>query len=198
MSQRLTIAGLASAALALAPAAAFAGGPPILLTIGEGAVRPLAATPVIRIDGGFSGPDYDVVRAYHDIARVGGDDITCLTQAVYYEARSESLAGQQAVAQVVINRTRSPRYPASVCGTVFQRTGAAATCQFSFACDGAMGRAIEPEAWERARAVAARALGGFTYQPMREATHFHAAWTTPYWSPSLERLRQIGGHVFYR
>jgi hypothetical protein len=198
MSRHPTIAGLASAALALAPVAACAGGPPIQLTIGEGAVRPLAAAAVIRIDGGFSGPDYDVVRIYRDVARKGGDDMTCLTQAVYYEARSESLAGQQAVAQVVMNRTHDRQYPASVCGTVFQRTGAYATCQFSFACDGAMGRPIEPVAWERAKDVAAKALGGFTYEPMREATHFHAAWMTPYWSANLIRVRQIGGHVFYR
>jgi spore germination cell wall hydrolase CwlJ-like protein len=126
------------------------------------------------------------------------DPATCLTQAVYYEARSESLAGQQAVAQVVLNRTRVSRYPSSVCGVVFQRARETSGCQFSFVCDGSMYRPMDWTAWQRARAVAAHALGGFVYKPMLNATHYHAAWMTPYWASHFERIRQIGGQIFYR
>jgi spore germination cell wall hydrolase CwlJ-like protein len=124
------------------------------------------------------------------------DDASCLTQAIYYEARSESLEGQQGVAQVVMNRTRSPGYGSSVCGVVYQRTGPFRTCQFSFVCDGSMDRRIEPAAWQKARDVAAQALGGFVFDPLRDATHYHATWVSPNWG--YEPLLRIGGHIFYR
>lgn len=124
------------------------------------------------------------------------DDFSCLTQAVYYEARSESLEGQQGVAQVVMNRTRSPAFGGGVCGVVYQRTGPYRTCQFSFVCDGSMDRRIEPAAWKKAQDVAAQALGGFVFDPLRGATHYHATWVSPNWG--YEPLLRIGGHIFYR
>jgi spore germination cell wall hydrolase CwlJ-like protein len=126
------------------------------------------------------------------------DPATCLAQAVYYEARSESLAGQRGVAQVVMNRTRVGVFPSSVCGVVYQRATDTSGCQFSFVCDGSMYRPLDWTAWERARSVAAQALAGFVYKPLLNATHYHAAWMTPYWSYRLARIRQIGGHIFYR
>ncbi|HEX3406377.1 MAG TPA: cell wall hydrolase [Caulobacteraceae bacterium] len=125
-----------------------------------------------------------------------GDDLSCLTQAVYYEARSQSVEGQEGVAQVVMNRTRAPGYASSVCGVVYQRTPR--TCQFSFVCDGSMERLIEPGAWRRAQDVAAKSLGGFVFDPLKEATHYHADYVTPDWSFTHERLIQIGAHIFYR
>jgi hypothetical protein len=135
--------------------------------------------------------------AWADDTAPGGDDLTCLTQAVYYEARSESLAGQEAVAQVVMNRTASGAYASSICGVVFERSGSG-VCQFSFACDGAMDRPLEPAAWDTARTVAKQAIGGFVYKPLREAMHFHATWVQPAWSWQTPRLQRIGGHIFYR
>jgi hypothetical protein len=125
-----------------------------------------------------------------------GDDLSCLTQAVYYEARSESQEGQQGVAQVVMNRTRSPRFGSGVCGVVYQRTGPYGTCQFSFVCDGSMDHRLEPAAWKKAQDVAAQALGGFVFDPLRDATHYHATWVSPNWG--YEPLLRIGGHIFYR
>jgi hypothetical protein len=124
----------------------------------------------------------------------GSDDATCLAQAVYYESRGEPVAGQQAVAQVVMNRLG--RYAPSVCGVVFQRSRY--TCQFSFACDGAMDRPVNLAAWSQASAIAHQALGGFVYKPMKDATHFHAVYVTPPWSSTLTRVQQIGQHIFYR
>jgi spore germination cell wall hydrolase CwlJ-like protein len=123
-------------------------------------------------------------------------DLECLTQAVYYEARGETREGQQAVAQVVLNRTRHPAFPKTVCGVVFQRVRS--TCQFSFACDGSVARRVELKAWSRAEQVAAQALAGSVAPEVGNATHFHVARVSPSWRNSLQRVAQVGAHVFYR
>lgn len=125
-------------------------------------------------------------------------DLECLTQAVYYEARGETPAGQAAVAQVVLNRARHPAFPKSVCGVVFQGAYGGGVCQFSFACDGSMRRRREPGAWARAQKVAARALSGTVMTAVGNATHFHTINVSPGWGPRLIRVGQVGLHVFYR
>ena len=123
-------------------------------------------------------------------------DLDCLTAAVYYEARGETAAGQAAVAQVVLNRVRHPAFPKSVCAVVYQ--GAAThSCQFSFACNGAMRAGHELGAWDRARDVAARALSGYVMNDVGRATHFHVASLGGIWGGSMVRVAQIGSHVFY-
>jgi len=124
-------------------------------------------------------------------------DLECLTQAVYYEARGESGEGQAAVAQVVLNRTRHPAFPSTVCGVVFQGAGSS-RCQFSFACDGSVGRPVDNRAWRRAEKVAARALDGFVMARVGAATHFHTVALSPAWGPKLLKVAQVGAHVFYR
>jgi len=125
-------------------------------------------------------------------------DLECLTQAVYYEARGEGAAGQRAVAQVVLNRVRHPAFPKSVCGVVFQGAAQRTGCQFSFTCDGSMRRRPEAGAWNRARAVAARALAGHVMSEVGTATHFHTTAVSPGWSGALLRVGQVGTHVFYK
>lgn len=124
--------------------------------------------------------------------------LDCLTAAIYYEAASESIDGQRAVAQVVLNRVRHPVYPHSICGVVFQGAEHPTGCQFTFACDGSLARQRIPSAWARARAVAAAALGGYVYAPVGWATHYHADYVVPYWSASLAKVAAIGSHIFYR
>ena len=126
-----------------------------------------------------------------------GDPLTCLAQAVYFEARSESKAGQEAVAQVVMNRTRLPQYAPTVCGVVYQGADRATGCQFTFVCDGALGPATDAYAWDKALAVARRALDGFVYRPMRSATHYHAAWIRPWWAADYGRIGRVDGQIFY-
>lgn len=126
----------------------------------------------------------------------GARALDCLSQAVYYEARGESAQGQAAVAQVVLNRVRSPLYPKSVCGVVYQGAQSR-TCQFSFACNGSMNRRMEPAAWRRSQAVAARALGGFVMAEIGAATNFHVVGMGQIWGGRLQRVAQIGDHVFY-
>ncbi|WP_342658777.1 cell wall hydrolase [Sphingomonas sp. NY01] len=120
----------------------------------------------------------------------------CLTAAVYYEARSEPVDGQRAVAQVVLNRVRDRAFPRSVCGVVYQRSSRG--CQFSFVCDGSMDRRREPGAWARAEAVARGALAGLVYDPVGSATFYHTSAILPWWAPSLSRIGTVGAHIFYR
>ncbi len=127
-----------------------------------------------------------------------GRALDCLTAAVYYEAGSEPAQGQAAVAQVVLNRTRHPAYPRSVCGVVFQGSERLTGCQFSFTCDGAMARAPSPAGWARARSVASAALNGAVVPEVGTATHFHTDWVAPYWAPRLSKIVAIGAHIFYR
>lgn len=124
--------------------------------------------------------------------------LKCLTQAVYYEAGRESDEGQEAVAQIVLNRVRHPAYPNSICGVVYQGSARQSGCQFSFTCDGALARGPEPGAWARAERVAKRALDGFVLDAVGPATHYHADYVAPYWAPTLVKLTRIGEHIFYR
>ena len=124
--------------------------------------------------------------------------VDCLTAAIYYEAAWETLDGQRAVAQVVLNRMRHPAYPKTVCGVVFQGSTRTTGCQFSFTCDGSMNRAPNEAAWSRARQVAVAALNGYVMRKVGNATHYHADYVAPYWSPTLLKVTTIGAHVFYR
>ena len=124
--------------------------------------------------------------------------LECLTSAIYYEAGQESLDGQRAVAQVVLNRVRHPAFPASVCGVVYQGSLRQTGCQFTFTCDGSMARAPMREEWSRAKAVAEAALAGAVYAPVGNATHYHANYVFPYWAPTLAKAAVVGAHIFYR
>lgn len=131
--------------------------------------------------------DFDRLRA-----------VDCLTAAVYYEAAVEGAEGQRAVAQVVLNRVRHPAYPSTVCGVVFEGSERATGCQFTFTCDGAMRRAPIPALWQQARTIAEEALAGKVYKPVGHSTHYHTNWVVPYWSASLEKVANVGTHIFYR
>lgn len=124
--------------------------------------------------------------------------LRCLTQGIYYEAALESTEGQEAVAQVILNRVRDPNYPSTICGVVFEGAERNTGCQFSFTCDGALSQAPVAWAWDRARVVAERALSGYVATKVGTATHYHADYVHPWWAPTLGKLTQIGAHIFYR
>ncbi|HEY8616410.1 cell wall hydrolase [Phenylobacterium sp.] len=124
--------------------------------------------------------------------------LECLTQAVYYEAAREPGLGQEAVAQVVLNRMRHPAYPKSICAVVYQGAARATGCQFTFTCDGSLRWAPEPALWSRARRVAEQALNGHVAKQVGSATHYHAEYVAPYWAPSLVKMTKVGAHIFYR
>ncbi|HWE44785.1 MAG TPA: cell wall hydrolase [Caulobacteraceae bacterium] len=124
--------------------------------------------------------------------------LDCLTAAVYYEAAGEPIAGQQAVAQVVLNRLRHPAFPKTVCGVVFEGSNQSTGCQFTFTCDGSLARIPSSDGWLRARRVAAAALGGFVMRAVGDATHYHAEYVVPYWATSLVKIGKVGSQFFYR
>lgn len=124
--------------------------------------------------------------------------LECLSQAIWYEAASESEAGQRAVAQVVLNRVAHPSWPGSVCGVVYQGSQRKTGCQFTFTCDGSLARRAGGASWRRARTIAAEALSGRVYAPVGLATHYHTLWVNPVWAGSLDHVGTIGAHRFYR
>ncbi len=124
--------------------------------------------------------------------------INCLTSAIYYEAASEAERGQRAVAQVVLNRVRHPAYPNNICGVVFQGSERSTGCQFSFTCDGSLARKPMPAIWKRAQKFAADAISGTVEKSVGTATHYHTVWIVPYWAKSLDKVKTVGSHIFYR
>ncbi len=122
----------------------------------------------------------------------------CLARAVYFESRSESDLGQLAVAKVILNRVKSPAYPKSICGVVYQGSGTRNSCQFSFACDGLPDDVNQPGAWSHAKAIAQRAIGGDpAIAMMGAATNYHADYVKPRWAKTMRKLARIGHHIFY-
>ncbi|HEY4344457.1 MAG TPA: cell wall hydrolase [Parvibaculum sp.] len=122
----------------------------------------------------------------------------CLTESIYFEARGESAVGQLAIAEVILNRVMSGRYPTSICGVVFQ--GAKSNqCQFSFACNGDMKKPRDPVAWRKAQRLAHYVLAGKVRNTIvGSATYYHATYVNPYWAPRMVEVAKIGQHIFYR
>src|SRR5882672_5926719 len=123
----------------------------------------------------------------------------CLAEAVYFEARGEAVRGQIAVAQVVLNRAFSGKYPDTVCGVVYQNKHRHLACQFTFACDNNKDVVREPDMWERAQKIAKAMLDGQLWLPeVDRSTHYHAYWVRPSWVSEMKRMYKFGVHTFYR
>ncbi|ANL20645.1 MULTISPECIES: cell wall hydrolase [Rhizobium] len=123
----------------------------------------------------------------------------CLASGIYFEARGESVKGQAAVAQVILNRVRNPAYPKSICGVVYQNEDWRNRCQFSFACDSIKDRVNSQYHWRVARDVAMAVTSGKIWLPqVGSATHYHAVYVRPKWAKTMEKVGRIGLHVFYR
>jgi spore germination cell wall hydrolase CwlJ-like protein len=124
-------------------------------------------------------------------------ELLCLALAVYYEARSEPLLGQAAVAEVVLNRVESPKYPSTICDVVTQGGTQRYACQFSYWCDGKAENPRHRLAWRRAKVVAQLTQAGVIRTRADRATHYHATYVEPYWRQHLEPVTVIGLHHFY-
>ncbi len=135
---------------------------------------------------------------YRRWAETRASEHQCLSEAVYYEARSESRSGQLAVADVVKNRVKSKHYPSSICAVVYEGAERPFACQFSFACDGSMDRAPLGKAWQRSQDIAQISLTGFVPDLTKNSTHYHTVEIEPNWSKTLEFKAKIGFHKFYR
>jgi spore germination cell wall hydrolase CwlJ-like protein len=180
-------------------------GAPVALAAGARAAAPSKAPEWAKLEPGMPyrllAPAVAPALPFSGEARSEDDrlrSLECLTQAIYYEAASESEDGQRAVAQVVLNRVRHSAYPNTVCGVVYQGSHLRTGCQFTFTCDGSLARRPAAFPWARARRIAAEALAGEVYGPVGNATHYHTTAILPYWAHSLTRMAVVGAHVFYR
>lgn len=128
-----------------------------------------------------------------DVSEELSDQMQCLAGAIYFESRGEPLLGQLAVAQVIINRAESERFPSSYCGVVHQRG------QFSFVRNGHMPviKTSSP-AWASARAIAKIAHEGLWDSEAGDALYFHADYVKPRWARKKLARASISGHTFYR
>lgn len=126
----------------------------------------------------------------------------CLAAAMAYEAGGD-LRGQLAVGQVVLNRLHHPAFPGTVCGVVTQGSERSTGCQFTFTCDGSLHRdlprqILPRQIWTRAWDRADLLLNGFVFADVGLATHYHADYVRPWWSPRLEKIARVGPHLFFR
>ena len=123
----------------------------------------------------------------------------CLARGIYFEARGESVKGQAAVAQVILNRVRNPSYPNTICGVVYQNKNWRNRCQFSFACDRIRDRIKSPKLYETAKQIATETTAGRIWlKEVGSSTHYHATYVNPRWNRHMKRLGRIGLHIFYR
>ena len=122
----------------------------------------------------------------------------CLAEALYFEARGESIKGQFAVAEVILNRVASSTYPDTVCGVVNQGTGRKFQCQFTYTCDGLAEVIREKSAYERLKKIAHLMVNGGPRNLTAGATHYHTKAVNPRWARRFPRTATIGVHYFYR
>ncbi len=139
-------------------------------------------------------------RAWVDRQPIGSRNAEwkCLTEALYFEARGESLRGQFAVAEVILNRRDSRRWPNSVCGVINQGTGRLFACQFTYTCDGRSERIGNQRVYERLGRIARVMLNGGARQLSGGATYYHTTAVRPRWSRVFRHTTTIGVHKFYR
>ncbi|RKT30779.1 cell wall hydrolase [Roseovarius halotolerans] len=128
----------------------------------------------------------------------GGEEWQCLAEALYFEARGESVRGQFAVAEVIMNRVDSVEFPDSICGVVHQGTGRKYACQFTYTCDGHEEVVSEKAAFRQVGKVAGLMVAGAPRRLTDGATHYHTRAVNPRWARSFPRTATIGVHHFYR
>ena len=119
------------------------------------------------------------------------NSLRCLALNIYWEARNQSIAEQLAVAQVTLNRVLDPRYGDNVCDVVYEHK------QFSWYWDGKSDFPMESNAWQKAYLIASAALDGSGHVELQGVTHYHAAYSQPYWKDYMVKVTRIDDHIFY-
>lgn len=136
-------------------------------------------------------------------SNVPKEELHCLQEAVYHESRGSSFADQVAVADVILNRVESSRYPNTVCGVVHQAklwkgNPIRNQCQFSYYCDGKSDRMVDAEAKHNAQLIAIQLLAG-SYRGITESSlMYHTTYVNPYWAKHYQFVSTIGAHKYYR
>jgi spore germination cell wall hydrolase CwlJ-like protein len=122
----------------------------------------------------------------------------CLAEALYFEARGEPVKGQFAVAEVILNRVDSPKFPNSICKVVNQGTGRRHACQFSYTCDGKLERVVNRAVYDQVVGIARVMINGGMRQLSGGATYYHTTSVQPPWARRFEHTATIGIHKFYK
>ncbi len=130
----------------------------------------------------------------------GGQEFKCLSEALYFEARGESLRGQRAVAEVILNRVASQHYPDTICEVVNQGTGKKHQCQFSYTCDGIPEVINEPKTYLKVAKIARLMIDGLYEEGKltKGALFYHTTAVRPRWALKMQRTARLGSHLFYR
>lgn len=128
----------------------------------------------------------------------GDENFACLAEALYFEARGETVKGQFAVAEVIMNRVKSAQFPNSLCSVINQGTGRRYQCQFTYTCDGHAEVIREKQAYVRVAKVARLVMDGASPNLTDGATYYHTTAVRPRWSRSFTKTTRIGVHLFYR
>ena len=124
--------------------------------------------------------------------------MSCLAEALYFEARGEPIEGQLAVGEVILNRVEDTRYPSSICKVVNQGTGRRFACQFTYTCDGKLETVHERKPYEMALKIAKILMTTHDRKLTKGSTHYHSNYVNPKWSKKFERVAKFGRHIFYR
>ena len=124
--------------------------------------------------------------------------MSCLAEALYFEARGEPIKGQLAVGEVILNRVEDRRYPSSICKVVNQGTGRRFACQFTYTCDGKLETVHERKPYEISLKIAKILMTTHDRKLTRGSTHYHSNYVNPKWSKKFERVAKFGRHIFYR
>ncbi len=128
-----------------------------------------------------------------------GEEVTCLAENIYFEARNEPYQGRVAVGHVVLNRVASPQFPDSICKVI--RQGGQKVkhrCQFSWYCDGLDDVPRPGRSWNESVKLASLIYSGKTNDPSRGAMWYHADYVSPAWRHDFKKSWKIGQHIFYR
>ena len=124
--------------------------------------------------------------------------MSCLAEALYFEARGEPIQGQLAVGEVILNRVKDTRFPSSICKVINQGTGRRFACQFTYTCDGKLETVHERKPYEMALKIAKILMTTHDGKLTRGSTHYHSNYVNPKWSKKFERVAKFGRHIFYR
>ena len=123
--------------------------------------------------------------------------LMCMALNIFFEARSEPIQGQIAVAEVTLNRVASDDYPNTICEVVLQENSQG--CQFSWWCDGKSDLPKEHNSFQTSKSLAKLMIDDGQYISVvgKNATHYHTEDIKPYWSDDMVKVEQVGKHIFY-
>ena len=171
-----------------------------LSAVSQERLNELAKMPEVIVADTATGSDQVFTRAWlaSQPKPKGGSEFKCLAEALYFEARGETVKGQFAVAEVIRNRVKSSRFPDSYCAVINQGTGRKHQCQFSYTCDGKPEVIAEPASYATVAKVARATMDGKSADITKGAMFYHTTAVRPSWSRKFTNTARFGAHLFYR